>query len=1208
MEQEGHYNDAVNMLAVNNRRNEALECAERYENEGKELRSDLQASILAIRFAKEICNQGTTQGSRNRLAKLVKYMNNPMDCLYYLRIARKHRDAFNILCNEKRFDEACRICAAQGWLDDGLKLAEEKKKDKWVVKFIFQKVTTSLVQDDTVDAATVTKLHSLKNSKNDQIKAKACLLLGKSNHDFFLCRRAFGIYVSTRNAAGCIEAFNLMTKFRIKGLKSADLDLKQILNVCSKATDVIRVLESIVSHRPLSGAAQEHTLTLLQEFYGLQRQYSDTSKSIYFLAPKERIWIDFCTGQTTFDTDLDGMIQIDCVKAQKIIMGHVQGFLQKWKKKDELQACQMFRSRLNSFQFHKQLEDKGCIKRSFKRLPLHVLPDYLQLCCTGFQLSDFANGEIKCSYITQLLINFYKPTAALYFGLSRRDFEWIARSSSATLLEKHSIKILQTSDQDFYVDDWLEAWGILSILGKYHLDHLLRQLDERTEHANTLPGAEVPHAYVHDRSKSQSGTLMHIISMWVRSCILIQSDKRVIASSKVVLRYFLEVIARRISIRQTLSVTNLVNVLTIHTTALLSLTALCNYIQQKSSGVHVLVPNSYERVLNVFDCIGKQVNKDCIKILDACMGNEKVLTAHDKMKTSQYAVQHVQAEITKLLWRILNLLLGLSQYTPHFQPLKEALKSDDCIRRGEARHCLLLTLVLFGNLTEIDKQRTTSELLVYQKCINDTFKYLKNSAGDDESQVLHKAYSAFSPASNSTGFFTAINHLITAASDPDDHIARFKITRQPRSSWRCELERASIRQLSSRPLLSAMNKPPQVPVHGDQTEKSVIASQNIIQSQVHSGGVSATGETPVVSLQQAVDESFSFTVSSHPASAQLMNSTNPHETESMSAPQQNVMSTPSDNFSPPTPPTEVAVTLTSQISIEPREGEKVQHIEEDEDLKDLELAAPFIRDKQNSKVSTAVVQQGKSATMAAENISMVDEQFCRFCAVSLRVDDTATPLAKLDKQAPDEQNGDQNQPISEAEDQAEQVELELYESHCCSERHINNMKAHEIFTTCKKEDYEPLKEKLRIELKKLKEFETKNITSNLRTIVQDIEVELEKNERELTERWHNAEWRMGASRIQQDMQGCMEALIKAAQNKLSKEQARVLREHRLQEQAVRVAEEAIDEENLSDEGERSQSEEEISKEVDANVGREKSRQQKRNRKKQTKASRHVRKK
>lgn len=1184
MEQEGHYNEAVNMLVMNDRKNEALECAKRYEDEGQALRSDLQASALAIRFAKEVCNQVSTQRSRNRLEKLVYFMNNPMDRVYYLKIARKHRDAYIILCNEKRFDEAYRICAAQGWFDDGLKLAKEKKNDKWVEHFIFQKAISSLVKDDKVDVATTTGLHSLKNSKNVQVRAKACLLLGKASHDFFLCRKAFGIYTSTHNAAGCIETFNLMIGFRVKGTKSANLELKQILTACNEAADVIQVLESTISHMPLSGAAQEHTLTLLHEFYGLQRQYSDKSKNVYFLTPKQHIWVDLCSGHSVFDTDLDGMIQIDCVKAQKIISSHVQGFLKKWKEKDELQVCQMFQSRLSSFQFHRQLEHKGCVKKSFKMLPYYKLSNYLELCCTGLQLTDFGNGKIKCHYIVQLLTNVFKPTAAPYLGVSKRDFDLIAKSSSTPLIIQHSVKILQQSDDDFQVDDWLDAWVILSVLGKDCLDNLLRQLDKCTKHANTLPVAEVPHLYVHDR---HSGHYVHIVSMWIRSCILIQSNKRVIASSKVVLWHFLEVIARRKSIRPTLSITNLVSILTLHSTALLSLTALCNSMQHKSS--KVLIPNSYESILKMFDNFGKQVSKDSIKVLDACMKNEKVLKAYDKMKTSQHAVQNIQNEITRLLWQILDLLLG--RYSPYFQPLKDALKSDDCIRRGETRHCLLLTLVLFGNLTEIDQQCTSSDLQDYHKCINDTFKYFEDSANDDESRVLRQAHSTFSPATNSTGFFLAINHLIVAA-DSHDYIARFDIVQQP--FWRCELERASIRQLPVRQLLSALNKPP---THaGDHTKKPVTSSQNV---QVHSENVPHTGtrESSAISLQQAVDISFKSTVPSHPASAYLTKSTNPHEIESTSAPEQNV-STPSDNFSPPSTPTEIGVTPTSQPSVESQEGETV---EDDEDLKDLALAAPFILGRQNS-VSTA--QQDKPATMAAEGISMVDEQFCRFCAVSLRVNENVAPLAKQEEQTPDEEHGSHDQPTSEAEDQGEQVEIELYALHCVSERHINNMKAHEIFTRLKNEDYEPLKEKLSKELQNLKKFEIENITSNLHTMVLEIEKELENNERALTEIPESAEWKVGASRIQKDMLGRMDALITAAKNKLSEEKVRIQREQHLQEQAVRDKEEATDDENLLDEGDGSQSEEEISKEVDANVGREKRRQQRRDRKRQFKANRH----
>ena len=78
-EQEGNYNDAVSLLVDNGKKDDALECAERYESEGHVLRSDLQASSLAIKFAKEICDQVLTQKSRTRLARMVRYMDNPTD-------------------------------------------------------------------------------------------------------------------------------------------------------------------------------------------------------------------------------------------------------------------------------------------------------------------------------------------------------------------------------------------------------------------------------------------------------------------------------------------------------------------------------------------------------------------------------------------------------------------------------------------------------------------------------------------------------------------------------------------------------------------------------------------------------------------------------------------------------------------------------------------------------------------------------------------------------------------------------------------------------------------------------------------------------------------------------------------------------------------------------------------------------------------------
>ena len=1175
-EQEGKYDDAVSLLVDNGKRDDALECAERFESEGHILRSDLQASTLAIKFVKEICEQILTQKSRNRLAKLVRYMDNPTDRVNYLKIAKKYHDALNILCNGKKFDEAYRLCAAQGWADDGLKLAEEKKNAKWVLQFTFQKAITGLVTEDKVDSSIIKRLHSLKDSNDDQVKAKVYLLLGKSNHDFFCCRTAFNVYLSTLNAAGCIEAFNLMIQFRETGIgrKSTEINVRQILDACSKATDISQTLECVLNHKPLS-AAQEHALRQLEEVYGLQRHFSvaEKNRASYFLTPNQHIWIDLCSGHGSFevDVDSDGMIQIDRTNALRVISGHVQEFLTRWQEKDELQVCQLFRSHLNSFQFQKEVEDKGCVRKSYKMsYQARKLYEFLKLCYSGLELSKFANGEIKQAYVIQLLVNFFRPMASLYLGVTRGQMENVMKSSSAALLAQHSLKIVERSDNDFHVDNWLDAWSILSILGKEYLNSLLRQLNTCAAHARTLPLNKMPAVYI--RSRDAVG-YEHVFSLWVRACSLIQGDRKVITSSKVVLHYFLETIIRARSIRSTISVTYLINILIIHTTALLTLTALCNFMQQKPS--NILIPNSYERILNVFDNVGKQVNRDSIRVLDACMGDEKVMKASEKMRSNQHAIQNIQNEVTRLLWQILDLLLG--RHARYFHPLRYAMKSEDCIKRGETRHCLLLVLVLFGNLSEIDQQCSPNGLQSYHNNINDAVEFSKASVGE-EAQILHQACSMFSTSANTTGFFLAINQLITIV-DRHDHIVRINIRQQP--NWRWDLERAQMRHFPARPLLPTAKR----------------STQLQSSPQVQLGGPSGTTERPAL-LQQPVstDIAFEFPVPSHPASAYPANATviSSPRPQGVSINLQQIVGTEnSSNSVLPTTPTDrdAVQILTSQTSVEPQEDEKsrVSFEEiEDEDLKNVMLSGPFVVDRQNSQTTDE-----KDNSEVKEDLSMVDEQFCRFCAVPLKASETTVPTAELEEGTTDEKSDD-HEPTSE--DQGEEVKVELYASHCKSEKHMNNVKAHEKFTNVKTWYYDPLTEMLSEVLQELKRFESENTASNLRITIQEIERELENDERALSDIRNSAEWKVGASQIEQDMLGCMDALITDAKDKLSREQTRV-QQLREQAAAATVQEKDEDNENLLDDGDGSQSEEEISKKVDANEAKERERQRKRERKK-----------
>ena len=1180
-EEEGNYDDAVKLLVDNNKREKALECAQRYEREGHILREELLASSLAIRYAK-MCEPAPTQKDRDWLVKFVNFMGDPMDCVYYLKMAKKYREALNILCNEGGFNEAYRVCAAQGWVDDGLKLAEEKKNHQWIQQFMFQKTIISLCRPDIkLDPVIITKLHSLMNnpSTNDQVRAKACLLFGKIKCDFFICRRAFGLYLRTQNAAGCVEAFNLMVQFRIKESKSAAITIWDTLNACNSASSLIHLLDTIMSNESPLSTAQEQKLAMVEEFYGLQKQLSDPS--VYFITPAQHIWMEFFNKKVAFDTDPDGMMRINSTNALQLISNHVQKFLERWQKNDELDICQLFRAQLRSFDFHKQFEDEDCVTRSFKiKYQGKLVNDYLELCCSGIQISEFGKGEISQSYVVQLLVNFLKPVAAIYLGVTKRQMEWLAKCSCAALLEQRALKTIRKLDRDFNVDDWLEAWTILGILGK---DHLLRQLDKCTANVKELSRGKIPPTY---QFSVNDNVYVHVFSLWIRSCFLLRREKKVITSSKVMLHFFLNGIIRSRKLRLSLSIPNLVNILTIHSTALLLLTALCNFLQHKRS--NVLIPMFFEDTLNVFDNLGK-LSGDHITVFDACINDVIVLKAYDKMREKPYGIQNIQKDIASLIRQILDLLLGIgtSKYSKYFHPLIHSMRSDNYIKRGETRHCLLLSLVLLHNLTEIDNACSQTDIQTYHQCMINAFTYLQHSGGE-ELQTLQKAYDILSSSSNTSGFFSAIHDLIIAA-DPRGHIVRIVVKQQP---WRFELERAQIAQFPSHPLLPTMSLSAQLSMDKGSTvpsrnDKRATSSVQLTPQQKQSTIPSIT------SLKRAIDSSFN-----PPAQVYVGSASNVYEEVAISDVGQATSTGTVDNenvsVSPPSSllPTDTETAeLTTQSSVEAyyyeRDEIRLDYVEADEELKDLTLASPFLLDRQSSETT---VDQHTMTDNVSEDF-MLEKTFCGYCGISLTSDEVATPVTEHGEAA------DKHQEVQSSEEVGDQLLVENFTSHCNSKTHAHNKKAYEIFTTHKRNYYDPLKDKLCKVLQDLKDFDNEHIASSLRTTIQNIEKQLENNERELKELKFAGQWKEAASTIEQNMHGRMDSLIDDAEKRLSKERARLQREQHDSEQAASVEMSADEDRSQLENEAGSQSEEEISSKLDPIDAKEKERQRKRLRKK-----------
>ena len=1159
-EQEGNYDEAVRILVKNNRRDDALKCSQRYESQGHTIESELQTSALALMYAKN-CEQAPSTKNRNQLlSKLVGYMKDPMDRVYFLKVAKKYRDALEILDAEGRSGEACRLCAAQVWADDGLKIAEREKDQKWTFHFVFQKAVASLCRDAKLSSDIMARLHSLKSTNShahESDKAKAYLFLGKANHDFFLCRTAFKMYLSIHDVAGSTEAFNLMIQFRSAGNQSTKISIKETIDACNGANDAVKLLNCVVKDTAALSATQAYKLGLLEDFYGLQKPLQYNSQNTYCLTSGQHLWVKFYSEADSLDQDSDGMLTIDLIRAMKVVRGHIQEFLQRWRDKDELQIRQSLQSCLTSFRFHKQLEDGGCVCKSFKlQYEGRKLYEYIRLCFSGHDIADFGDREIRCSNVTQLLINLLKPAAALYLGVTRGQMEWIASSSCAYVLQEHAVRIIRKSDRNFSVDDWLEAWSVLSVLGK---DHLLRHLDVCRENANRLSD---PAVYKYSK---EYDCRVHVFSLWIRSCFLLQRDKKVITSSKVVLHHFLKSVITSRIIRQTVSVTSLVNILAIHTTALLSLTSLCNYLQEKRSSV--LIPHSYERLLNVFDNIGLLADKSCVKVLEACINEERIVKAYkDKMKENPYAIQNIQKDITGLLWQILDMLLG--RQWKYYNPLMDAMMSKECINRGETRHCLLLTLVLLGNLTEIDNQCDPRRIQSYHQNISDTFKHT-HEYKDEECLTLRKAFNIFSASNNSTGFFLAINQLITTP-DPHDHIIRVNARRLP---WKYDLERAHLQQYPARPLF------PVVVRHQDQGYQRTLSTSGNVQStgpghQTFSRQLSNPSKSSAPLLEQAVNASVTQQAPMVSTRTQV---SSPHDQLRTAVPDAQITTsterrntTEGASISPETSagPTvdtlsvDVPTGATNSLARQTSEREEIDMNLDELDDEDLSLAAPLVHDRQTNVVSP---ETSTVSSNVAENTSMLDKEFCRYCGIPLKLEQTDQQIVEHEEGTPDES----------VDTDSDQIVAESYDTHCKSESHNNKVKAYEKFSSLKRDFYEPLKDKLVEVLRDMKQLETEYSVSTLHVSIKELENELQTNERSLT---HVADWKMAASQIEHEMLGRMDLLISTAERLLSAEKNRCERVAREQETTIEEPA-AIDDDYGDDDG--SQSEEEINRNITA---------------------------
>ena len=813
-EKEGDYSGAVQVFIDNNRRIDALRRSAAYERMGKPLDESVRVQQLAIKTAKAYAKPKDAK----RLEVVLEYVQDASQRIKFLKDVCLYSKASDLHIREHQFMEAYRIFSAQAMYSEGIKLAEEQKHLEMRAKFIFQAAVAHIggTVGTMTDQQIINKLKELSEKCRDfNSKAQAYLLHGKMTDDAGFCQKAVTIYCrEARNAIGEVESFNALVAVSSPKTKSEDAFIAMAVSACKAAKTVIDAIENQRSPTP----SNEYCMKQVDDFYCLQR-HRQHDASIYTLPRTQDIWVQSLTTQPNCSSDLDpdGMIRIEIPTALNLIKGHVGSCISKWIEMDPKLDI-VLQTRMQRFPFHKVLEMGGYLQESFLTYTPDRLTEYLRACLRALEFINVANSKhFSNSTFQAVFLNVFSPQATVFLPVKQSHFKTVRASKAACHLLS-GIAAERIAAQMEKLDNWLDVWRIHCILGRgtKKLDSIMA---EKARQVNTKAGKgnyRTPYTFVFNLADERYA---HVFSMWLKACSLVHKEK-IIVSSKIIVGHFVQIIAKRKSLRPTISVINLVNIVSIFSTALLAVTSQC--CQLLGQTFTIAVPSSYLHIVKFFDILTCQESHDT-RLLKACV--EEV-----KRNERANSLLNLKQRAIELLTKILNVLVG--KFNQHCNVLRYAFHGNT-LENGEAQHCLVLILILFGNLTPGFSREQVAE---YQQIILVSLQSLSRippSRASPAIQRLQRASSSAITANNVNGIFHAIHQLISV-SDGGAHFVRFKVVRKDGKLSKMETPIFPIQEIPPHPI--APLQIPSPPLH--------VQSPGVSPQRSHSSPTS-TAHTPI---------------------------------------------------------------------------------------------------------------------------------------------------------------------------------------------------------------------------------------------------------------------------------------------------------------------------------------------------------------------------
>ena len=690
-EDRGEYESVIQSLygKIFKKKKAALMKARNYESKGYTIDPQYATEQLSFTCARFYLSVGDNQ----TLLEVLKYMPEAEKRLKFLKRAKLYEEAYEDYLSIRHMSGAYKLALGQGWLRKAIDLAKTEGDEVRLAQFTLLEAKSYYctkwkeISQAVADKKIISKLKKLTEIDNGVVNAEANLLLGMLQQSQEQCTMALEIYNYENHKAGILESFELLK----------EVSNQEILNYCHLAMKLGRIL------REASDLSIDVQQTM--KFYGLQfvgKAYLTTQYGHCF-AKFECIQKYQCED---VPTDLDGMIRLR-PEIREMLAQRFEDFARVWITRYNLESS--LYSKCQSFILHSELWKNRHLTRQYTHdeVSVEVMLEYILncLCVLEFKLLD--NQKIE-GMLTHFEVIFSPHVSMCLLCLNSRHVHVIRQSVNSLIgfkrkIESDLIHLCQKEPKDIeipekiLIDPWLNVWRLSSISCP-NMKLLLAKLEEKEKQVNKEQQEFNEPGFIFWKTEKR---YLHILHFWLTSCFEIRNSKALWGVKMAIIHFLGNIIeSKRVSI----SIWNIVNILTIHCTALLAVIIHAN----NSTKLQFTIPHTYKHVVEIFDSMNCSGKLD-YSLFSAC--------AEEAASHSNY--QKLISECKNLLNRALSYLIGTYERAPKYSVLRFALhKYRDT---DQTLQCLILTLTMFGNLSMIQ-----SDVRRYERKLTKIFLELES--------------------------------------------------------------------------------------------------------------------------------------------------------------------------------------------------------------------------------------------------------------------------------------------------------------------------------------------------------------------------------------------------------------------------------------------------------------------------------------------------